>query len=145
MQANAELENSFELCGQLDALVAVLSEEYEAIRSSNVEQLERIVAKKNALLESIEPLAKRFELAMAGLQDNDAAENHPELDSIREKLFKCEQQNTINGASIHTNRRLTSSLLNILTIQETNQQGSYDDSGKISQFAQSPATVTIKA
>ena len=121
----------------LESLNQTLKDEYAALKSGEVEELNLLIEQKGELLKNIEGISKRVEPTLAAAQQSTEesvlmsapADIPAYVQTALEHLLSCRQQNQINGGSIEANRKFSESLLDIMTSRGVTTK-TYDASGK---------------
>ena len=127
------------------SLLALLEEEQEALKSRNVESLEKIVEDKAPLLAQLEESAVQRTLWVQRITNEDNAEDAwkdilesdipPALktnwESLKQLLESCKLKNEVNGKMLARNQQVFSRLLDIMRGQQVSKN-LYNASGAAS-------------
>ncbi|MCK0526674.1 MULTISPECIES: flagellar protein FlgN [unclassified Anaerobiospirillum] len=127
----------------LDAVMKILSREYQAIKERRLEELETIAEDKSSFMLKLQANDQRLKLhpdaAMLKTVHIDR------VNQLKEKLGRCKMMNETNGKlislSIAANRRLTSVLMSARDRMSRNM--TYNDKGNTT--ATGPLRVNINA
>ena len=117
----------------VEALMAemsgVLSEEFDALRTRDVERLEATAAHKSTIVAALESAAHSIRRSRDAQEGADIADDWPELQALARD---CQMANRANGGAIALNRRLVSNLLDTL-YGVSREQRTYDAGGHLDQ------------
>jgi flagellar biosynthesis/type III secretory pathway chaperone len=129
----------------LDCLQDVLSQEYEQLKSRGVDALESLARDKQQLITQLEQFSQQtaqllqqtgatadkagLEYFLLSMEESLRGVVIDEWEQMHEKLFKCQQQNQLNGMIIEGKQRNAHQALAILTGRQTPQNELYNQKG----------------
>ena len=118
-----------------------LAQEYEALRTRNVEALETAVTHKRELTLAISETGSQCDLSALGTDNTDNLDG-PDLaywTEIRALVERCAVANRTNGAAVKTGRTFTNALLDLISGRPAGES-LYDARGRVGQGGRPPRT-----